>query len=49
MIRCAKPPIRTGEYAQLMAQGKALEQQVPTRRQGEADCSDRPNDVTHRA
>ena len=48
-VRCAKPPIRTREYAQLMAQGNALEQQAATRRQGESDCSDRPNDVTHRA
>jgi hypothetical protein len=31
-----------------MTQGKALEQQVATRRQGKSGCSDRPNDVTHR-
>ena len=32
-VRCAKPSIRTGEYAQLMAQGQDLEQ-VSTCRQG---------------
>jgi hypothetical protein len=48
-VRCAKPAIRTGEYAQLMAQGQALEQQVATRREGKSDCSDRPNEMTHPA
>jgi hypothetical protein len=48
MIRCAKPPIRTGEYAQLMAQGKTLEQQVATRREGESDCSDYPDQGAQR-
>jgi hypothetical protein len=32
-----------------MAEGKDLEQQVPTRRQGEPDRNDHPDDVTHRA
>jgi hypothetical protein len=31
-----------------VVQGKHLEQQVSTRRQGESDRSDRPDDVTHR-
>ena len=34
---------------QLVAEGKDLEQQVSTRRQGEPDRNDHPDDVTHRA
>jgi hypothetical protein len=45
----AKSSIRASDYAQLVVQGKALEQQVSTRRPGESDRSDRPNDMTHRA
>jgi hypothetical protein len=48
-VRCAKPSIRTGEYAQLMAQGQDLEQQVSTRRRGESECRDRLTAVTHHA
>jgi hypothetical protein len=48
-VSCAKPSIRTGEHAHLMAQGQDLEQQVSTGRQGESDCRDRPTGVTHRA
>src|SRR5882672_3714313 len=33
-VRWANAPIRTSEYAQLVAQGKILEQEVSTRRQG---------------
>jgi hypothetical protein len=44
----AKAPIRTSEYAQLMAQGETLEQEVSTRRQGQPDRSDRLEDVSHR-
>jgi len=32
-----------------VAEGKDLEQQVSTRRQGEPDRNDHPDDVTHRA
>ena len=33
-VRWAKEPIRTSEYAQLVAQGKILEQEVSSRRPG---------------
>src|SRR5437899_553186 len=46
-VNWAKSSIRTSEYAQLVAQGKALEQQVSTRRPGESNRCDRPRDVTH--
>jgi hypothetical protein len=48
-VRWAKAAIRTNEYVQLVAEGKDLEQQVSTRRQGEPDRNDHPDDVTHRA
>ena len=48
-VSCAKPSIRTGEHAQLMAQGQDREQQVSTCRPGESDCRDRPAGVMHRA
>jgi hypothetical protein len=48
-VKWAKPAVRTREYAELVAQGQSLEQQVSTRRQRESDRSDRPDDVTHRA
>jgi hypothetical protein len=34
---------------QLVAEGKDLEQQVSTRRQGEPDRNDHPDGVAHRA
>jgi hypothetical protein len=48
-VRWAKAAIRTNEYVQLVAEGKDLEQQVSTRRQGEPNRNDHPDDVTHRA
>ena len=48
-VSWAKAAIRTNEYVQLVAEGKDLEQQVSTRRQGEPDRNDHPDDVTHRA
>jgi hypothetical protein len=36
------------EYAQLVAQGKTLEQEVSTCRQGQPDRSDRLEDLWHR-
>ena len=48
-VRWAKAAIRTNEDVQLVAEGKDLEQQVSTRRQGEPDRKDHPDDVTHRA
>ena len=48
-VKWAKATIRTNEYAQLVAEGKDLEQQVSTRRQGKTDRGDRPDEVTHRA
>jgi len=43
-----KAPIRTSEDAQLVAQGKTLEQEVPARRRGCLDRSARQEDVSHR-
>ena len=48
-VRGAKAAIRTNEYVQLVAEGKDLEQQVSTRRQGEPDRNDHPDNVTHLA
>ena len=48
-VRWAKAAIRTNEDVQLVAEGKDLEQQVSTRRQGEPNRNDHPDDVTHRA
>jgi hypothetical protein len=48
-VTWAKAAIRTNEYAQLVVEGKDLEQQVSTRWNGEPDRGDRPDDVTHRA
>jgi hypothetical protein len=48
-FRWTKATIRTNEYAQLVAEGKDLEQQVSTRRQGEPDRGDSPDEVAHRA
>jgi hypothetical protein len=44
----AKTSIRASEYAQLVAQGKILEQKVPMRGQGRPERSDHPEGVTHR-
>ena len=48
-VSWAKAFLRPSEDAQLMAQGKNLEQQVSTSGQGESDCRDRSDDATHRA
>jgi hypothetical protein len=47
-VNWAKATIRTSEYAQLVAAGKDLEQEVSTRRQGEPDRGDSPDEATHR-
>jgi hypothetical protein len=47
-VRWAKAPIRTSEDAQLVAQGKTLEQEVPACRRGRSDRSAGPADVSHR-
>jgi hypothetical protein len=44
----AEASIRTSEYAQLVAQGKILEEEVSTHGQGRPERRDRPEDVTHR-
>jgi hypothetical protein len=44
----AKTSIRASEYAQLVAQGKILEQKDPMRGQGRPERSDHPEGVTHR-
>jgi hypothetical protein len=46
-VSWVKSSIRTSEYAQLVAQGKTLEQKVSTRRHGESNRCNRANDVTH--
>src|SRR5262245_5811028 len=46
-VRWPKASVRTREYAQLMVQGQAFEQQVSTGRQGESNRCERRNDVTH--
>ena len=43
----AEASIRTAEYAQLMAQGKNLEEEVFTRGQSQPECHDRPESVAH--
>jgi hypothetical protein len=48
-VKRSKAPIRTRQDAQLVAQGKHLEQEVSTRRQRESDRSEGPNDVLGRA
>jgi hypothetical protein len=40
--------MRTREDAELVAQGKSLEQEVSTRRPGRSDRSTRPDDGSHR-
>jgi hypothetical protein len=47
-VRWAEASIRTSEYAQLVAQGKILEQEFSTRGQGCPERSDRPERVRHR-
>jgi hypothetical protein len=47
-VRWEKASIRTSEDAQLVAQRKTLEEEVPTRGQGCPERSDGPKGVTHR-
>ena len=44
----AEASIRTSEYAQLVAQGMILEEEVSTRGQDRPERRDRPEGVTHR-
>jgi hypothetical protein len=44
----AEASIRTSEYAQLVAQGKTLEEEVSTRGQGRPERRNRPEGVPHR-
>jgi hypothetical protein len=44
----AEAPIRTGENAELVAQGKRLEQEVSARRASRSEGSTRPDDGSHR-
>jgi hypothetical protein len=48
-VTWSKASIRTRPDGQLMAQGKYLEQEVSTGRQGESDRNEGPSDVLHRA
>jgi hypothetical protein len=48
-VSSAKAAIRSSEDVQLVAEGKDLEQQVSTCRQGDPDLKNHPDDVTHRA
>ena len=43
-----KAPLRTSEDAELVAQGKSLEQEVSTRHPGSSDRAPRPDDGSHR-
>jgi hypothetical protein len=47
-VSWTKAPLRTSEDAELVAQGKSLEQEVSTRRPGRSDRSPRPDDGSHR-
>jgi len=47
-IRRAEAPIRTSENAELVAQGRRLEQEVSTRRPSRSDGSARPEGGSHR-
>ena len=47
-VSWAKAPLRTSEDAELVAQGKSLEQEVSTRRPDRSDRSTRPDDGSHR-
>jgi len=44
----AEAPIGTSEDAELVAQGKSLEQEVSTRRPSRSEGSTRPDDGSHR-
>jgi hypothetical protein len=47
-VSWAKAPLRTSEDAELVAQGKNLEQEVSTRRRGRSDRNPRLDDGSHR-
>jgi len=47
-VSWAKAFLRTSEDAQLVMQGKSLEQEVSTRRPSRSDRSPRPDDGSHR-
>ena len=47
-VSWAKAPVGTSEDAELVVQGKNLEQQVSTRRLNRSDRSPRPDDGSHR-
>jgi hypothetical protein len=47
-VSWAKAPIRTSEDAELVAQGKSLEQEVSARRPSLSVRSTRPDDSSHR-
>ena len=46
-VRRTEASIRPAEYAQLMAQGKNLEEEVSTRGEGGLEHRDRPDRVGH--
>src|SRR6266849_5422808 len=46
-VRWSEASIRTGEYTQLVAQGKNLEEEVATRGQGRPHRRDCPEGLTH--
>jgi hypothetical protein len=48
MVSWAEALIRTSEDAELVAQGKSLEQEVSTRHPSRSEGSTRPNDGSHR-
>jgi hypothetical protein len=47
-VSWAKAPVGTSQDAELVAQGKNLEQEVSTRRPSRLDPSTRPDDGSHR-
>jgi hypothetical protein len=47
-VRRSEASIRTGEYTQLVAQGKSLEEEVARRGQGRPQRCERPAGLTHR-
>jgi hypothetical protein len=47
-VSWAKAPLRTSEDAELVVQGKSLEQEVSTLRPGRSDRSTRRDDDSHR-
>jgi hypothetical protein len=44
----AEASIRTSRHAELVAEGKILEEEVPTRGEGRPERRDGPEDLTHR-